>query len=144
MVSASYGPDPVSIVLVDVNAFKAVNDNFGHKAGDDALIRIAAHIRAAFQDARLTCRLSGDEFVILSHADRRNLRLQIRNFRRMVLWDPAHEPYKKMMFGVSCGLASIPADGETIEQVMHCADERMYAVKTRFKHFAGRGAVLVR
>jgi len=144
MISASYGPDPVSVVLVDVNAFKAVNDNFGHKAGDDALIRIAAHIRAAFHDARLTCRLGGDEFVILSHADRRTLRSQIRNFRRMVLWDPAHEPYKKMMFGVSCGLASIPADGETVEEVMHCADERMYAVKTRFKHVAGRGAVLVR
>src|SRR5207244_13489480 len=51
MISAAPGPDPFSIVLVDVNAFKAVNDNFGHKAGDDALIRIAAHMRAAFHDS---------------------------------------------------------------------------------------------
>src|SRR5881296_2239954 len=117
----------MSVVLIDVNSFKAVNDNFGHKAGDTALIRIAAHLRAAFHDARLACRVGGDEFVILSHADHRTLRLQIRNFRRMVVWDPAHEPYKKMMFGVSCGLASIPADGKNAEQVMHCADRRMYA-----------------
>jgi diguanylate cyclase (GGDEF)-like protein/putative nucleotidyltransferase with HDIG domain len=128
---------PLSVVLIDINAFKAVNDNFGHKAGDDALIRIAAHARAAFHEAHLTCRLGGDEFVVLSEAKRHVLRGQIRNFRRMVVWDPAHEPYKKMMFGVSCGLATIPADGENIEQAVHCADERMYAIKMRFKRFVG-------
>jgi len=128
----------ISVVLVDVNSFKSVNDNFGHKAGDAALIRIAAHLRAAFFDAQLTCRLGGDEFVVFSEADRRTLRTQIRNFRRMVVWDPAHEPYKKMLFGVSCGLASIPADGKNAEQVMHCADRRMYATKARFKQFADR------
>jgi len=69
--------------------------------------------------------------------------MQIRNFRRMVVWDPAHEPYKKMMFGVSCGLAAIPADGQNIEQAMHCADERMYAVKARFKQFACRATAVV-
>ena len=144
MTCASLGDRAISIVLVDVNAFKAVNDNFGHKAGDEALIRIAAHIRAAFYDAHLICRLGGDEFVILSSADNRILRMQIRNFRRMVVWDPAHDPYKKMMFGVSCGLAATPADGKNIEQAMHCADERMYAIKSRFKEFAGRGIAVVR
>jgi len=128
----------MSVVLIDVNSFKAVNDNFGHKAGDTALIRIAAHLRAAFFDAQLTCRLGGDEFVVFSETDKRTLRMQIRNFRRMVVWDPAHEPYKKMLFGVSCGLASIPADGKNAEQVMHCADRRMYATKARFKQFADR------
>jgi diguanylate cyclase (GGDEF)-like protein/putative nucleotidyltransferase with HDIG domain len=141
---ASLGDQPISIVLVDVNAFKAVNDNFGHKAGDEALIRIAAHVHAAFPDAHLTCRLGGDEFVVLSNAGNHALRMQIRNFRRMVVWDPAHDLYKKMMFGVSCGLAAVPADGENIEQAMHCADERMYAIKTRFKQFAGRGMAVVR
>src|SRR5437867_1086518 len=128
----------MSVVLVDVNSFKNVNDNFGHKAGDAALIRIAAHLRAAFFGAQLTCRLGGDEFVVFSEADTRTLRMQIRNFRRMVVWDPAHEPYKKMLFGVSCGLASIPGDGKNVEQVMHCADRRMYATKARFKQFADR------
>jgi diguanylate cyclase (GGDEF)-like protein/putative nucleotidyltransferase with HDIG domain len=141
---ASLGNGPISVVLVDVNAFKAVNDNFGHKAGDEALIRIADHIRAAFPDAHLNCRLGGDEFVILSDAGKHALRMQIRNFRRMVVWDPAHETYKKMLFGVSCGLAAIPADGENIEQAMHCADERMYTIKTRFKRFVGHGVVAVR
>ena len=143
MSCASLAGKPISVVLVDVNAFKAVNDNFGHKAGDEALIRIANHIRTAFPDAHLTCRLGGDEFVVLSEVPHHTLRMQIRNFRRMVVWDPAHEPYKKMMFGVSCGLAAIPADGENIEQAMHCADERMYAIKVRFKRFVG-GVAMVR
>ena len=143
MAAVSLDRKPVSVVLIDVNAFKAVNDNFGHKAGDAALMRIGAHLRAAFQDAQLTCRLGGDEFVVLTYVDNRTLRSQVRNFRRMVVWDPAHEAYKKMMFGVSCGLAAIPADGQDIEQAMHRADERMYAVKTRFKQFANRAAAVV-
>ena len=138
MMSASLGSDPFSIVLIDVNSFKAVNDNFGHNAGDGALIRIAVHLRAAFHDAQLVCRLGGDEFLVLTLADMPSLRMQIRNFRRMVLWDPAHEPYRKMLFGVSCGVAGVPRDAADIEQAMQRADERMYAVKTRFKQFAGR------
>ena len=129
---------PVSIVVVDVNCFKSINDNFGHKTGDAVLVRIAAHLRAAFYDAQLTCRLGGDEFVVFSEADRRILRTQIRNFRRMVVWDPAHKPYKRMLFGASCGLATTPVDGKNIEQAMHCADKRMYAIKARFKRFADR------
>ncbi len=141
MTCGSLAAKSLSIVLIDVNAFKAVNDNFGHKAGDEALIRIANHIRAAFPEAHLTCRLGGDEFVVLSDANRHRLRMQIRNFRHMVVWDPAHRPYRKMMFGVSCGLATIPADGENIDQAMYRADERMYAIKVRLKRFGGRFAL---
>ncbi|PYS42476.1 MAG: hypothetical protein DMG14_03875 [Acidobacteria bacterium] len=138
IMSASLERQHFSIVLIDLNSFKEVNDNFGHNAGDATLIRIAAHLRAAFQDAQLVCRLGGDEFLVLSFAGVRTLRLQIRRFRQMVVWDPAHEAYRNIMFGVSCGLASIPLDSKNIEQAMQSADERMYAIKARFKHFAGR------
>jgi GGDEF domain-containing protein len=70
--------------------------------------------------------------------------MQIREFRRMVVLDPAHEAYKKMAFGVSCGLASIPADGLNIEQAMRRADERMYAIKMRFKRFVGQGVAVTK
>jgi diguanylate cyclase (GGDEF)-like protein/putative nucleotidyltransferase with HDIG domain len=138
VMSASLDRQHFSIVLIDINSFKAVNDNFGHNAGDATLIRIAAHLRAAFHDARLTCRLGGDEFLVLSFARARILRAQIRHFRHMVVWDPAHDVYRKLLFGVSCGLASIPADAKNIEQAMQCADERMYAIKTRFKQVCSR------
>ena len=134
----------LAVIYIDLDNFKPINDNAGHMVGDEVLKVIAKRLQDNTRSTDICARVGGDEFVILSHADHRTLRLQIRNFRRMVVWDPAHEPYKKMMFGVSCGLASIPADGETVEQVMHCADERMYAVKTRFKQIVGRGVVLVR
>lgn len=126
-----------SIVLVDVNSFKAVNDTFGHQAGDAALIRIAAHLQAAFNGAELICRLGGDEFLVVSDEDTRTLRRQIRNFRKLVISDPEHEPYRKMRFGVSCGLAVVPVEVNTIEQAMKLADERMYAVKVRYKKWVG-------
>jgi len=94
--SNSMGNQNFSIVLVDVNAFKTVNDNFGHQAGDAALIRIAKHLQATFTHAELICRLGGDEFLVVTSADRLNIRLQIRSFRRLVVSDPAHEPYKPM------------------------------------------------
>ena len=137
MVSGSLGSD-YSIVLIDVNGFKGVNDNFGHTAGDAALVRIGVHLRSAFADAQLTCRLGGDEFLVLSLVDPKVLHMQIRNFRRMVIWDPGHEPYRKLLFGVSCGLATVPRDALDLEQAMLRADERMYAIKARYKQFAGR------
>jgi diguanylate cyclase (GGDEF)-like protein/putative nucleotidyltransferase with HDIG domain len=138
MAAASLDGEDFSVVLIDVNSFKAVNDTFGHSAGDATLIRIGAHLRAAFHDAHLTCRLGGDEFLVLSFAKPQTLRSQIRHFRQMVRWDPAHEPYKKMLFGVSCGAARVPGDSMDIKDAMQLADERMYAIKTRFKQFASR------
>jgi diguanylate cyclase (GGDEF)-like protein/putative nucleotidyltransferase with HDIG domain len=141
MISASMTGE-YSIVLIDVNFLKGVNDNFGHTAGDSALIRIAAHLRAAFPDAQLTCRLGGDEFLVLSCIHPKTLRTQIRNFRKMVVWDPAHEAYRKMLFGVSCGLASVPGDAADLEGAINRADERMYAFKVRFKQFASKAELV--
>jgi len=147
MMTASLNRQHFSIVLIDVNYFKAVNDNFGHNTGDATLVRIAAHLRVAFHDAQLTCRLGGDEFLVLSFADLRTLRSQIRRFRHMVVWDPAHDAFKPLLFGVSCGVASIPGDSTNIEQALECADLRMYAIKMRYKQrcarFADLGAMLV-
>jgi diguanylate cyclase (GGDEF)-like protein len=134
--SASFAAGESSVVLIDLNAFKSVNDTYGHRAGDAVLVRIAAHLRAAFHDAQVICRLGGDEFLVLSLASSRDLRMQIRNFRRMVVWDRLHEPYKKLFFGVSCGVARIPIDADTVDQAIHLADERMYAIKTRSKQWS--------
>jgi diguanylate cyclase (GGDEF)-like protein len=114
-----------------------VNDNFGHHAGDAALIRISAHLQSAFTDAELICRLGGDEFLVLTFADQRTLRMQIRTFRRTVASDPEHARYKNLFFGVSCGTARVTA-GISIQRALQQADERMYAFKTRCKQLAAR------
>jgi diguanylate cyclase (GGDEF)-like protein len=108
-----------------------------HQAGDSALVRIGAHLQASFADSAVICRLGGDEFLVVSDEPTITLRRQARDFRKLVVSDPHHEAYRKMRFGVSCGIASVPADAKSIDQAMKLADERMYAVKVRFKKWAG-------
>jgi diguanylate cyclase (GGDEF)-like protein len=130
-----------SVVLIDVNSFKAINDNFGHNTGDAVLVRIAAHLRQTFVNAELICRLGGDEFVVVSSADERLLRLQVRDFKRAVVRDPQHLAYGAMRFGISCGVGRIPADAATVSEALRKADERMYAVKVRTREW-GRNLMI--
>ena len=58
-------PTPLSLLIVDVDRFKDVNDLFGHPAGDAALRRVAESLRAATRDADAIARLGGDEFAVL-------------------------------------------------------------------------------
>src|SRR5436190_24396235 len=101
------------------------------------MMRIGTKLQTGIAESALTCRLAGDEFLVVSDESKIVLRRQIRNFRKLVVSDPNHEAYRKMRFGVSCGLANVPADVGTIEEGMKLADARMYAVKVRFKKWAG-------
>lgn len=65
LASARRGPSPLSLLIVDVDRFKDVNDLFGHPAGDAALRRVAESLRAATRDADAIARLGGDEFAVL-------------------------------------------------------------------------------
>lgn len=123
--------DCPSIVMIDVNAFKAVNDNFGHEAGDHVLTLIAGHLRAAFEDARMLCRLGGDEFVVATAAGRDRVEKEIRRFQTAVLEDPELSAYLPFGFGLSCGSAHLPEDGMTVSELMRTADRRMYKEKKR-------------
>ena len=124
---------PYSVALFDVNAFKAVNDTFGHQAGDDALVSIAEHLRSAFGSSDVICRLGGDEFLIASSEPPFGVHRGIREFRKLIAHDPQLEPYKGLGFGVSWGVASSPEDGRDLNAVTAIADERMYEQKSRMK-----------
>lgn len=122
-----------SLVLIDINAFKAVNDTFGHQAGDDALVRIAEHLQTTFDSSDIVCRLGGDEFLVASEESSFALRRKVREFRKMVAQDPVFERYQSLGFGVSWGVAAAPDDGPDLEKVTAVADGRMYNLKTRIK-----------
>ena len=128
---------PFSIVLFDINAFKAVNDTFGHHAGDDALVRIAEHLQSSFESHEVVCRLGGDEFLVatpdstfMRPADTRR---KIRDFRKLVAQDADFERYLEFGFGVSWGVACGPDDGASLNDVTAVADKRMYNFKIRMK-----------
>ena len=124
---------PYSVALFYINAFKAVNDTFGHQAGDDALVSIAEHLRSAFGSGDVICRLGGDEFLIATTEPAFGVHRSIREFRNLIAHDPKLEPYKGLGFGVSWGVASSPEDGRNLSAVTAVADERMYEQKSRMK-----------
>ncbi len=121
---------PLSVLFVDVDRFKAVNDTLGHEAGDAALRRVADFLRANVREADFLFRWGGDEFLLLLtcselEAARKGVELQ-RAFDESI----AGERFPSG-FGLSVGAAELPADSLDVLKVVKEADERMYHEKSR-------------
>ncbi|MFB9952235.1 diguanylate cyclase [Rhizobium puerariae] len=118
----------VSLVIVDADRFKEVNDRFGHLKGDEVLKEVAARLQAVLRPGDHLSRFGGEEFVLLlpstghdgalTFAER--LRVEIR--RAIVRPDGQHVT-------VSLGVATAPEDGLTLDALLGCADERLYRAK---------------
>jgi diguanylate cyclase (GGDEF)-like protein len=119
---ARYDGRPLGLIVIDLDDFKAVNDTQGHAAGDDLLCRVAAALAAELRPSDVLGRLGGDEFaVLLPETGPDELRAAAERLgRRLALVSAA-----------SLGLASLPADGETAEELHHSADADLYRAKQR-------------
>jgi len=124
---------PLSIVVLDLDGFKPVNDTYGHQAGDLVLQRISDLLRREFRSADTVCRYAGDEFVaLLPETDLDDARRIVRRFQEIAeeyeILLPSGESVK---VGISAGWASFPVDGSTFEELLHRADKEMYRDKAR-------------
>ena len=122
-------PAAVTLLYIDLDGFKAVNDGFGHDAGDELLRQASARMRNCVRETDLVARLAGDEFcVLLSDVDADELR-SMSNRLCTVL----HEPFR-LRSGLHQVAASIGAvrhqPDETPEQLLHRADRAMYIAKS--------------
>ncbi|MGL6043151.1 MAG: diguanylate cyclase domain-containing protein, partial [Sandaracinobacteroides sp.] len=130
----------VSLLFVDLDRFKAVNDSLGHAAGDQLLGEVALRLRDAIAELAgpraIVGRLGGDEFAVvlrdtgLETAQRIGEQLITRLSQPFQLGD------KRAQIGASIGVAIGPDDGETVEDLMRSADLALYDVKGK-----GRGSV---
>ncbi len=116
---------PMSMVFVDVDRFKAINDTLGHDAGDRVLREVAAFLLSNIREADYVFRWGGDEFLVLlsceeAEAASRAEALQ-DEFARYAL--AASLPAG---VGLSIGCAEVPEDATSVMQVIRTADERMY------------------
>ena len=121
---------PFALIAVDLDRFKAVNDLFGHGAGDTILIRVARILDDCVRAQDLVARVGGDEFVVLqrdiaSSDDARRLaaRILARFAEEM---DSARDP---MAVGCSLGVVTYPSDGCDPETLRHNADVALYRAK---------------
>jgi diguanylate cyclase (GGDEF)-like protein len=128
----------LSIVFIDLDRFKQVNDLHGHLVGSDLLGRVGKRIRELANESDICFRYGGDEFVILMPGATREE--AVRHARAIhAKLDRSTFPIKKgleLSVGASAGVASYPADGRTVHSILGTADKRMYEVKS-----TGRGRV---
>jgi diguanylate cyclase (GGDEF)-like protein/putative nucleotidyltransferase with HDIG domain len=125
----------VSLLVMDVNGFKEINDTYGHHAGDRALRQIAQVLRSAIRPYDICVRYAGDEFVVVlagcgyDEAERKRIELQsaIERFE----FEP--RPGRRLPLSISAGTAVFPHDGHTYESLLAVADSRMYLNKSSRK-----------
>lgn len=122
-----------SLLLIDLDHFKPVNDTWGHSAGDVVLCVMAARLRDASPQA-LAVRLGGDEFALLVPGSTPTEFLAGRLARS--LGRPVELADATVTVGVSIGVAQYPGDGVTQLELLKAADDALYAAKA-----AGRGCI---
>jgi diguanylate cyclase (GGDEF)-like protein len=125
-------PETGTLMYVDMDGFKAVNDRLGHATGDKILVHLADMLRKLVRPSDLIARLGGDEFVIwLSGADHMTAAERADQLCRTTKTDlPALLPEAVEHLGVSIGIATRKAGSrESIEELIRRADMAMYAVK---------------
>jgi diguanylate cyclase (GGDEF)-like protein len=124
---------PVSVLFVDLDGFKQINDRHGHAAGDAALKAVARTLRAQVRDSDLVGRVGGDEFAVaLARADAGQAVAKGQQLVRAIETAAMHVEGVRVRLGASCGTYEC-GPGDTAELALSRADEAMYAHKVRPK-----------
>jgi diguanylate cyclase (GGDEF)-like protein len=118
-----------AMLFVDIDGLKMINDSFGHKAGDQALIQVARLLIGGVRKSDLVARIGGDEFgILLSHADEASAHETAARLIDLIAGcDFAHDG-DAMPLSVAIGVGMIAGD-ESPEQIMARADREMYLKK---------------
>lgn len=130
---------PLSLLILDIDHFKAINDRHGHSRGDDCLRGFATRLQAAFaSDEELVARLGGEEFgVLLRATSLPRAFARAEAFRASLAADPMDTgDGTGLAFSVSIGVAAFEPGGQDAEDLYHAADAALYEAKA-----SGRNAV---
>jgi len=125
----------VSLLVMDLDSFKEINDTYGHHVGDRALRDVAGVLRTAIRPYDICVRYAGDEFIVVlsgcggDEAERKRVELQ----RAVDGLQFEARPGKMLPLAISVGAAVFPHDGDSYETLLATADSRMYRDKSRRK-----------
>lgn len=123
-----------AVMFLDLDRFKTINDSLGHAFGDRVLIEVAERVQHSLRDVDTLSRMGGDEFVaLLQDADGAGAEQAARRVLA-ALAQPFVLDSIPFSLGCSIGIALFPADGQSLDELIKCADTAMYRVKDR-----GRG-----
>jgi diguanylate cyclase (GGDEF)-like protein len=121
-----------SVLFVDLDHFKEVNDSLGHAAGDQLLQNVAERLTSAVRQSDLVARMGGDEFVVLIEEHRGPEEVMIVAQKMLTLLErPVLLDWREVKVSGSVGIASFPDDGDDLETIVKHADAAMYQAKER-------------
>jgi len=116
---------PFSVVLLDMDGLKIINDQYGHLTGSRALVRISKILRNHSRAIDTAARYGGDEFaLVLPEAGKDIASRVVSRIRERLSAEPEHPP-----LSVSAGVAAFPEDGDSPEKLLGAADRALYAMK---------------
>jgi diguanylate cyclase (GGDEF)-like protein len=121
---------PLSLIMLDIDHFKEINDIHGHNAGDQVLIRLATVLRSQARDIDTICRYGGEEFVILlPFTDLRGATAKAEQIRRAVAIQNVRWGGHSLRFKISLGVAELTNSAWDIETLVAAADQALYQAK---------------
>ena len=122
---------PVSLLLMDLDRFKAVNDVYGHMAGDRLLQEITARLRQTVRTGEFVARLGGDEFalIVVHDGDDRKAPLTVADRINAAVSKAVALGTAEVHVGVSTGIATFPFDADDVTSLMRRADVALYRAK---------------
>ena len=124
-----------SLLFIDIDGFKDINDNYSHKTGDTLLKEFAQRLTQITRESDIVGRLSGDEFLlILENTEEMDDILNIIEKLKTALLKPFMINENRIEITVSIGIACYPSDGDNADQLIHAADQAMYNVKKNGKN----------
>ena len=120
-----------AVAFVDIDSMKAINDRWGHQAGDAALCHVAEILSRSVRGTDLVARIGGDEFgLLLDRLDEHGAASKAAALVAAIAAEPVDLGPVSVEVGVSLGLAMVEP-GDTVEAVLARADARMYAAKAQ-------------
>jgi two-component system cell cycle response regulator len=123
---------PLTILVLDIDYFKAINDTHGHDAGDDVLREFATRIRKSIRGIDLACRLGGEEFVIvMPETDMAVAAIVAERLRRRIASEPfaVTQGTKAIDVTISIGIATLDTADDNASTILKRADQALYRAK---------------
>lgn len=127
--------EPVSVLYLDLNNFKKINDTFGHRMGDLVLIEIAKRLKKCTRKSDFVARIGGDEFVFL--LPRTSRLCAVNSAARIIeqIQAPMVVDRDEFQISATIGIAEYPKDGDSFSKILYAADKALYYAKAQNKPY---------
>jgi diguanylate cyclase (GGDEF)-like protein len=127
--------EELALLIMDLDVFKAINDSFGHAAGDEVIREMGSIIRSSFRKTDIPGRIGGEEFaVVLKNATLDEAKMVAEQVREIIANRKVNYGKHEISFTVSIGVAALRGnarDVDDIEDILKMADDALYAAKVR-------------